>query len=356
MFVKSRLVLCAVIIITLSLSACDSSDEAITDTLVVRPVKLITVSAVEAIETNQFPAVIGANRLFELSLQVGGMLQTFPVKDAQQLKQGDLIAKLDQRDLKSAADSAKAQFQSAEQEYQRAVRLAEEDAIARNVLEQRKTQFDVNKAQLEQAEKALADSVLRAPFNGVVAQTMVKKLQIVSPGEVIIKLMGEALFKATIDLPASFVARIPKEESKSDNRRAFVILDAAPNQLIKAEFKEATLLADTASQTYAVTFTFPPPVNLTVLPGMNATVELRIDNTAQAVRVAVPMDAILSDGKSQYVWLVDRSAMTVTKRDVSVANGVGKTLVIMSGLSEDETIVGAGAAYLSEGMKIREWK
>ncbi|MGH1472505.1 MAG: efflux RND transporter periplasmic adaptor subunit [Cellvibrionaceae bacterium] len=321
-----------------------------------RPVKLINVSEAEATKVNQFPAVIGANRLSELGFQVGGMLQELPVKESQRLKRGDLIAKLDQRDFKSALDSAKAQFQSAEAEYQRAVRLAEEDAIAGNVLEQRLTQFDVSKAQLDQAEKALSDSVLRAPFTGIVAQKLVKELQTLSPGQVVVNFMSADALEATIDLPASFLARIPKDESDSSNRQAFVILDSAPNQLIEAEFKGASLIADTASQTYAITFAFRPPENLLILPGMNATVELRIETQSKSKRVAVPMGAVTSDGENTYVWVVDQEAMTVSKRVVTIDEGVGDTVVVISGLNESDTIVGAGAAYLSEGMKIREWQ
>jgi len=356
MLAKSRFGLCCAMIAALCLSACDNAEEASTGTSAVRPVKLINVGEAEATQVSQFPAVIGANRLSELSFQVGGMLKELPVKESQRLNRGDLIAKLDQRDLKSAVDSAKAQFQSADAEYQRAVRLAKEDAIAGNVLEQRKTQFDVSKAQLDQAEKALADSVLRAPFKGVVAQKLVENLQAISPGQVVVNFMSADSLEATIDLPGSFLANIPKNESDSDDRQAFVILDSAPNQLIEAELKEATLIADTASQTYAITFAFRPPENLLILPGMNATVELRIESETKSTRVAVPLDAVTSDGQNSYVWAVDQEAMTVSKRIVTIEEGVGKTMVVTAGLSTNDTIVGAGAAYLSEGMKIREWK
>lgn len=354
---KSRLGLLSTVAMMFCLSACNSDQETDAGTPPVRPVKFITVDAATAIKVHQFPAVIGANRLSELSLQVGGKLQEFPIKEAQSLKRGDLIAKLDQRDFESAVASARAQYQNAEQEYQRAVRLLKEDAIARNVLEQRKSQLDVSKAQLDQAEKALADSVLRAPFSGVVAQTTVKKLQTVSPGQVLVSLMAEDVLKATIDLPASFIARIPKEESESENRQAFVLLDVAPNQLIGAEFKEATLIADTASQTYAVTFTFLPPENLNVLPGMNATIELRhSDSAKQNTRVSVPLSAVSSDGTNNAVWVIDSNTMTVSKRPVTVEPGVGEMVVVTAGLEAEDIIAGAGAAYLSEGMQVREWK
>ena len=115
---------CGALLLAFSLSACDNAQETKSRTPTVRPVKLITVKAAGAMRVNRFPAVIGAGRLSELSLQVGGMLREFPVKKAQSLKRGDLIARLDQRDFKSTLASAKAQYQNAEKEYRRAVRLA----------------------------------------------------------------------------------------------------------------------------------------------------------------------------------------------------------------------------------------
>lgn len=356
MFGISRFRLYIVILIAVGLLACDKRREETIKAPVVRPVKLITVGAAGGAEVSRFPAVIGANRLSELSFQVGGKLQEFPVKEAQRLERGDLIAKLDQRDFQSAADSVRAQYQNAEKEYQRAIELSKNKLIARSTLEQKKTQRDITKAQLESAEKALADSVLHAPFRGVVAQTLVKKLQAVTAGQVVVNFMGGESLEATIDLPARFLASLPKEKPGSTHRQALIILDATPNQLIEAVYKEASLLADTASQTYAITFSFRPPENVLVLPGMNATVELRFDSEVQETRVAVPMAAVTGDGENNYVWVVDKETMTVSRRTVAIEEGVGKTLVVTAGLEVNDSIVGAGAAYLSEGMKVREWR
>ncbi len=153
-----------------------------------------------------------------------------------------------------------------------------------------------------------------------------------------------------------FLATIPKEDTDKNQRQAFVILNSAPSQLIQAQYKSATLLADASSQTYKITFTFTPPADALVLPGMNATVEVRINKDLNALRTTVPLASILSDGSSTFIWLLNEDTMTVTKREVTVEPGVGETLVITSGLNPEQRIVGAGAAYLSEGMSVREWE
>ncbi|MEM7016118.1 MAG: efflux RND transporter periplasmic adaptor subunit [Pseudomonadota bacterium] len=343
--------------LTILLAACDSGPVEQTRELAVRPIKLVTIEDANTQESLSFPAVISASQSSELAFQVGGLLQELSVIEAQDIEENAAIAKLDQRDYQSKLASAQAQFDNADTEYQRALRLVKEDAIAQSVVEQRKSQHDVAEAQLTSAKKALEDTVLRAPFSGVVAKVHAKRLQTIQPGESIIVLLGDESLEATINLPASIIAQVPaRPESERD---AIVILDGFPNNLIPAEFKEAALEADAVSQTYEVSFAFQPPENLLILPGMNATVILSSSAiTADAVnnQVVVPLAAIMTDGEQQYVWVVNAGeTMSVSKRDVTVKDGIGKTVVITEGLTVGETIAGAGAPYLAEGMKVRPW-
>jgi RND family efflux transporter MFP subunit len=321
---------------------------------VIRPVKLITLSLASDVQTSRYPAVVNAAQYSELSFQVGGLLEELAVVEGQMVEAGDLIARLDQRDFQSQLNSGRSQFQNADEEYQRAVRLAQEDAIARSVLEQRRSQRDVAKAQLDSAEKALLDTMIRAPFAGVIVQVPVRERENVPSGQQVAALMGHGALEVTVNLPARVIA----ESQQMEESRVFVILDASPGNRIEATYKEANLLADTASQTYGVTLTFEAPENLVILPGMNATVELsrtRRSETATTDRISVPLSAIVSDGGAKYVWVVDKDSMTVSRRDVTVADGIGETAVVTEGLALGETIATAGASFLADGMQVRPW-
>ncbi len=240
------------------------------------------------------------------------------------------------------------------------MRLSQADAIARSVLEQRKSQRDVAKSQLDTAEKALGDTVVRAPFPGIVAEIPIKRRQTVSAGQIIATLIGTenlagaGIVEATVNMPAIVIARSQEAETRS----AVVILDAAPDIRIDATYKSASLLADSTSQTYAVTFTFDPPGDLIILPGMQATLELssvRRTSDSQALRISVPLSAILSDGTARYVWVIDEDSMIASKREVTVSDGIGESAVVTEGLALGEMIATAGASYLAEGMQVRSW-
>ena len=326
----------------------------------VRPVKLIKLLGASDLQVARYPAVLDAAQIAELSFQVGGLIEDKAVVNSQKVQEGDVIAKLDQRDFESQLVSARAQFENAEEEYQRAVRLSQADAIARSVLEQRKSQRDVAKSQLDTAEKALGDTVIRAPFTGVIAQIPIRRRQTVSAGQIIATLIGTenlagaGIVEATVNMPAIVIARSQEAETRS----AFVMLDAAPEIRIEAKYKSASLLADSTSQTYAVTFTFDPPSDLIILPGMHATLELssaRRTSDSHALRISVPLSAILSDGTARYVWIIDQDSMTVSKREVTVTDGIGESAVVTEGLALGEMIATAGASYLAEGMEVRPW-
>ncbi len=319
-----------------------------------RPVKMVVVGKERHSQSLSYPAVIGSSRLAELSFQVGGLLEELRVLEAQNVERGTVIAKLDKRDFQSNFDSAKADFDNSEEEYQRAVRLAKENAISLSVLKQRKSRRDIAKTQMELSGKALGDTVLTAPFSGFVAKLHVEELSSLRAGEPVATLLGEGELEAIINLPASVIAKIKTRTRKE----TFVVLDAAPQIRIPATFKEAALEADPVSQTYEVKLSFKSPKDLTILPGMNAKVitTSSVKDPAGQTGVSLPLAAITTDSEGlQYVWVVNENSMTVSKRRIQVKDGIGETVEVERGLAAGETVVGAGASYLTEGAKVRPW-
>lgn len=345
-----------VVVFLVSALACQKQLPEVSKKVKVRPVKLLTIESTIPDYSRSYPAVIDAAKSADLSFQVGGQIQEIYVVEAQDVVEGSKIGRLDTRDFKRKVDSAKATYNNAESEFQRALSLSKTGAISRGNLEERESQRDVAKAQLELAQKALADTVVYAPYSGVISAVPAERLQMVKAGDVIASIIAitDQQFEAKINLPATVLATMTAREDFD----AFVILDAAPDQRISAAFSKASLKADPISQTYQITFTFLAPDEFLILPGMNATVEIELRATkavAAPFSVAVPLAAIFSNNEEQYVWLLDSTTMTVSKREVVIEDGIGENIKVTEGLMPGDIIAAAGAAYLSEGMKIRPW-
>ncbi len=339
---------------TLLLTSCAKKTEEVPKEIV-RPAKLVVVQGAVDERLSRYPATVRSSETTDLSFPVGGLIQELAVSEAQKVEKGQLVARLDPRDFVSQVSSAKAQYDNAKSEFDRADRLAKQDAIARSVVEQRKAQLDSATAQLDAARKALSDATLVAPFSGVISKVSAEPFQNVQPGGVVASLFASDVFEATVDMPASVIA----ESSFHTNKSVMVIFDLAPSNPVPAAFREASLEADPVSQTYEVTFAFEPPDDLVILPGMNATVEIvssRVANNATDMKgVRVQLSAILSEGDQQFVWVVDPKTMAVTKRRITVEDGMGESLTVTEGLAEGDTIVGAGGSHLAEGMVVRPW-
>ena len=188
------------------IASCGGDNTEVSQEPPVRPVKLLTLEAASELTTSRYPAVVNAGRFRELSFPVGGLIQNLAIVEAQEVEAQDIIASLDQREFQNNVVSARSQFQNAEEEFQRAERLAQQDAIARSVLEERRSRRDVARAQLDTAEKALQDTVLTAPFNGVVARLPVRELETVAAGQLVAALIDTDVLEVTVDIPARVIA------------------------------------------------------------------------------------------------------------------------------------------------------
>lgn len=345
----------SLVAIAITLTACQKPEEVKTE-VKIRPAKLVTVSQASTSRTLSFPAIIEAENSSELTFQVSGLITQLTVLEGDQVKKGQIIARVEDRDFENSLVQAQAQFDNAETEFQRAKRLSDQDAISRSVLETRQTNRDVAKAALDSAKKTSGDTVLRAPFSGFISKVFVKRYQNIQAKEPIANLQSDGVV-AIINAPADIVARTPQLEPTDVN----VILDAAPDLPLPAIFKEASGQADPATQTYEISFKFSAPDNLYILPGMTATVrsDFQFNDMSDIVPsgIAVPVSAVVAEGDNFFVWRVDPSTMQISKATILTGAGVSeKYVIVTSGLNNGDTIVAAGGTFLHDGMQVRAWQ
>jgi len=325
------------------------------DVEVIRPARLVEVTSTSDVREITLPAIIEASESVDLTFQLGGLLQELNVTEGDPISEGDVVGRLDQRELRTAVTTARAQFDGAEADFQRAVQLVERGTISRSAYDQRLTQRDVARAVLNDALRRLEDSTLLSPFTGAVATVHVSQFQSVSAQEPIITLQTTGTAEAVVQVPATLVTY----SGYLEPLETVVVLDSASDVLIPAVLQSRATQADTATQTFEASFAFVPPENLNILPGMTGSLRatFRVSNEdGSSDQIMIPLTSILSDGTTQYVWLVNQETMTVTRRDISVGEGIGASLPVLEGLEAGDVIVGAGASYLHEGLQIRPYE
>jgi RND family efflux transporter MFP subunit len=316
-----------------------------------RPVKALKVKKGEGIFSNKYPGRIKASREVNLAFRVKGHLMELPVKASQVVKKGELLAALDPRDFQLEVSRNKATYTESSKQYQRYRRLIKSGAVSQAALDGQRRSYLTAKAAYDEALAALADTSLRAPFSGVVAQVMVENHQEIKNNQVILSLQDISNLEVDVQVPEQQIIM-----SKGvDQFDLAVALDALPGKEFPATLKEMTTQADPATQTFTITVTLPRPEGFDVLPGMTA--ELRVKAHLNQERlpaaIQVPVEAVVSDeSKGSRVWLIDLKEWRTKSKKVKLGQVRGNKVEVLSGLKEGDTIAVAGVMHLREGMKV----
>ena len=319
----------------------------------VRPAKLVEIETASQERVLTFPAILEARSTAVLTFPVSGTLQEILVKAGDEIPEGTVIARLDPRVFQNQLATAQTQFNEAETEFLRAKRLIEADAISQSVFDQRQNLLNIAEATLDNARKALEDSELTAPFDGVVAIRHLDENQNVSAGQAIVTVQTMGAADVVFDVPSILVAN----SNFIEPIETILTLDINPDYKINTTPKEMSASADPTTQTFTIRHSFDPPEELLVLPGMTGSIEARVSISDKVFisSIVAPIAAVVSDGSSEYVWKVDRETMLVSRQDITTGRRVGETVIVSSGLGAGDLIVGAGASYLHPGMQVRPY-
>jgi RND family efflux transporter MFP subunit len=322
---------------------------------VIRPVKVATVAGGTDAGPISLPGKTRASRRVELAFKVSGPLVNLPVEEGQEVKQGQLIARILPRDFQINLDQAKARAIEAERQYDRYKELYVRKQVSKAEFDSYKASRDVAAAQLEDAENALKDTYLKAPFAGVVAKRYVENHEEIQAKQPIVFLQDISAIEILVDIPETLMVQI-REGREPEAVAKFAV---APDRTFPLTLKEFSTEADPQTQTYQVVMIMPRPEGINILPGMTATVEGSREPSADSTgRIVIPAIAVTQDSeKNPFVWVLEEGDMTVKKTGVRMGEMTGSDgIVILDGLTGGEKIVTSGVTKLREGMKVSIWK
>lgn len=337
-----------ILILVLNTSGCSDRQQPPIKNQMVRQAKLMTVEIVSPIQELEFVGRVEAMQTVDMSFQVAGPLAQLPILEGQTLKQGELIAALESTEFDLAVKQAEAQLKLALLDLQRKRRVLADKGIAKSAVDDAETIAQLQQVKLDIAREALADSTIEAPFDAYVAKRYFDNFTNVKVNEPIARLQNRHELLVVTSLPESLLATTTSNQL-TDVSVEFSFIDDKKFPLL---FRENRSEPETLSQTYKVTFSFAKPEGFNILPGMTASVTIRLDNHPDMAPIAyVPTSSIVSNSDSQMaVWLVDEQSGRVTLRVVGTGIPDGNKVPVTTGLRSGDKIVIAGASQLREGM------
>lgn len=340
---KRRLML---IMVFCLLVACDSSPPPVVEGTkeIVRPAMIETVQWVAGSDL-VFNGTVRAAKRAEMAFKVAGRVEEVMVNEGDFVTTGDALARLDDRELKAALNSAQAEFNSADADYRRGKAIFEStQAISRRDYERLETQRNLAANRLSTARLAVEETALLAPFDGVISRKMVENFARVSANQPIVLLQDLDDLEVVIQVPDQIVLQSARRTG------AFAEIPGL-EQMFPLSLKFFSTEADPVTQTYQVVLSLNDKGEANILPGMSARVFA--SQQSDDGHITVPLSAIVPNNQGQqFVWQVDTESRA-RLQPVEVGELVGDRVFILSGLTTGDQIITAGVNSVQEGMRVR---
>jgi RND family efflux transporter MFP subunit len=243
-------------------------------------------------------------------------------------------------------------YRVAREEHQAARQMLEKGTIAREEdIEAKEAEVRGLEGRVVEANIQLADTTLRAPYDGVIAQRFVEQNQNVTAKQPVVKFQDVDEIDAVVDVPETVMANI----RAADIVQLLAEFSGAPGLQFPVHVKEVAQRADPTTQTFPVRVSMKAPAEVNILPGMSATVTLTYRRASiLGSRILVPISAVFKDSTGEQVAWVLGSDETVTRRPVKIGAATGGQLEIVDGLQPGDRIAVAGVSFLRDGMKVRD--
>ena len=323
---------------------------------VVRPIKILEIGGGSSAVRREYPGTIAAGQRAEMSFEVAGKLLELPHAEGDTVEAGTLLARLDDRDYRARLDRAQANANNARADYNRALKLFKEGVLAEAAKDTAKRNFEVTEADVREAQKAVDDTQLVAPFAGTVAKKLVQDFEQVQAKQGVVILENDTALEIEVDVPERDLLNDSRDLPRDELNRQLdprVTLTARPDTPFPARVSELSTTADPSTRTFRATLTIDPPAGVRILPGMTAKVSVNRPEAELTAGLSIPARSVLADDSgSGFVWVVDPSAMTVSRRAVEVDAPSGDRIGIRSGLGDGDWVAISGVHQLREGMKV----
>lgn len=330
-------------------------------------VPAIQIANANALTNRNLPGRARAGQEVNLSFRVTGPVIDLPVSVGDEVKEGDIVARVDPQDYVNALGSVDGQLNQAravatraEGDFRRIENVYKEDpgATSKSALDLARSARDASSAAVKSMESALRiaqDKVyytsLAAPFSGVVVETYVENFETVLPKQPILRLLDPSSIEFVVSVPENLIRYTPYVQDIG------VTFDALPDVVVPAKVKEIGREASAATRTYPVTLVMEQPGGAEILPGMagSARISSLLPEGSRETGTEIPATALFTkdDPAKTYVWIIDTSNNTLVSREVDPGRLTAKGVLIRSGLSVGDWVVIKGVNSVLEGDTVR---
>lgn len=323
-----------------------------------RPVvKTMQIILDKSADNSSYPGVIVARHEVQESFRVGGRIEKRLVDVGDLIHAGQVLATLDEKDLRLSMESAQAERSAAVSNKEQAIAeerryaiLVSQKIVSQSEYDLKHLSAEEARARLEKADRALslAESQLGyaqlvSSNDGVITKVSAEAGQVVNQGQSVVTVAREGIREVLVDIPERSIQGIKEKTAE-------VSLWSNRNVRYRAMLRELSPSADPATRTYAARYSITDADSFAQL-GMTATLHLSEVLSFNTARI--PASALFNQGEGPGVWIVEPQTGKLMFRLITVDRYTERDAIVHGQLSNGDIMVTSGVQKLDETISVR---
>lgn len=306
------------------------------------PVEIVVAERRGITSSYSSTAALEARGEAQVVAKTSGVLLKLLAEEGDQVKAGQVLARLDSERPRLEVERAQAMLAKLESEYKRAKELFDRKLLAADAQERIRFDLDTQRAVFEMAKLELSYTQVVAPIDGVIAQRLVKEGNLIQNTQALFRIVDVNPLEAVLNVPERELAILRAGMPVS------LSVDSSPGRTFDGEIARISPVIDPASGTFRVTCEFRDSSG-ELKPGMFGRIGVVYAQRDDALTVT--REALIEgDGATAVFVIRDGKARRVT---VQLGMLNGGLVEILQGVEEGDQVVTTGKVTLRDGVEVQ---
>ncbi len=278
----------------------------------------------------------------ELSFETSGKIVAITFSEGSRVKKGQLLSKINDRPLQAQLLKLQAQKKLTVEKEFRARQLLDRDAVSRESYDQVATELQVIEADIQLLEARIAETELRAPFDGVVGLRMVSEGAYATTQTKIVRLVKTSPLKIEFSIAERYAGEI------TPGFPITFTLDVGASQTFTARVYAIDPKVNLDTRMIAVRALYANR-NEELKPGRYVRVYAQLSEIANAV--SIPSEAVIAEMEGEKVFVYKGGK--AEQRKIKIGLRTASNVQVQSGLNFGDTLLTTATLQLRQGLPVQ---
>jgi len=302
------------------------------------PVEVATVAKNAVNASYNGTASLVADHEAQVASKATGVLMKVLVEEGMTVREGQLLAELDNSSATASVAQAEAQMNKADATFTYAEQSIKKQLISKREYDQANFDMQTQKAALQTARLQLAYTRILAPVSGVIAERSVKVGNLIQVNQNLFRIVGMDPLQAVLNVPERQLGILKAGQAVQ------LEADALPGKKFTGDILRIAPTVDPNSGTFRVTCQFRDKTG-TLKPGMFGRIDIVYDHRDEAL--TIPRSALIEEDGETAVFVVDAAPVKVPSADSNKTKDADKAKTAAKDSKDAKAIVAATPGFVA---------